>query len=63
MQWIVPGAVNIIKSQNYPNVMPERPEQQARRAIDSALATAEVVENLHAALDEFALIAGYLRAK
>lgn len=56
-----------MKSENDPNVMPERSEQQARRAIDGAidgaLATAEVVEDLHAALDEFALIAAYLRAK
>ena len=59
--------MNITKSENDPNVMPERSEQQARRAIDGAidgaLATAEVVEDLHAALDEFALIAAYLRAK
>jgi type I restriction enzyme M protein len=60
--------------------MPEKPDQHARRNIDSALAAAgcledsaslpdpdvlaaEIVEDLQAALDEFALIAADLRVK
>lgn len=57
-----PVAVNIIKLENYSKVMPEGPKQQDRGAIDRELA-AEIVKDLHAPLDEFALIAAALQAK
>ena len=47
--------MNIIKSENYPKVMPERPKKKDRGDIDRAL-VAEIIKVLHAALDEFALI-------
>jgi len=77
---IVLDTTSVIESKNYLKSMPEKPDQHARRNIDSALAAAgcledsaslpdpdvlaaEIVGDLQAALDEFALIAADLRVK